>query len=44
MNVKMMSLNSHLDETIYMVQLEGFVAKGQEQKVYKPQRSIYGLK
>lgn len=44
MNVKTMFLNIHLEKTIYMVQPEGFVVKGQEQKVYKPQRSIYGLK
>ena len=27
-----------------MVQLEGFIAKGQEKKVCKLQKSIYGLK
>ena len=27
-----------------MIQLEGFIAKGQERRVYKLQRSIYGLK
>ena len=37
-------LNGYLEETIYMQQLEGFVAKGQEQKVFKLLRSIYGLK
>ena len=44
MDVKATFLNGHLEETIYMVQLKGFVVKGQEQKVYKLQRSIYGLK
>ena len=44
MDVKTAFLNGYLDETIYMVQPEGFVAKGQEQKVCKLQRSIYGLK
>ena len=44
MDVKTAFLNSHLDESIYMVQPEGFVAKGQEQKVCKLLRSIYGLK
>ena len=44
MDVKIAFLNGYLDETIYMVQPEGFVAKGQEQKVCKLQRSIYGLK
>ena len=37
-------LNGYLEKTIYMVQPEGFVVKGQEQKVCKLKRSIYGLK
>ena len=44
MDVKTAFLNGHLDECIYMVQPEGFVAKGHEQKVCKLLRSIYGLK
>ena len=44
MDVKIAFLNESLDETIYMVQLEGFIAKGQEKKVCKLQKSIYGLK
>ncbi|RVW45044.1 Retrovirus-related Pol polyprotein from transposon TNT 1-94 [Vitis vinifera] len=44
MDVKTTFLNGHLEETIYMVQPEGFVVKDQEQKVCKLQRSIYGLK
>ena len=44
MDVKTAFLNGNLDESIYMVQPEGFVAQGQEQKVCKLQRSIYGLK
>ena len=44
MDVKTAFLNGSLDETIYMVQLEGFIAKGQEKKVCKLQKSIYGLK
>ncbi|RVX12712.1 Retrovirus-related Pol polyprotein from transposon TNT 1-94 [Vitis vinifera] len=44
MDVKTAFLNGHLEETIYMVQPEGFVIKDQEQKVCKLQRSIYGLK
>ena len=44
MDVKTAFLNGHLEETIHMVQPEGFVVKGQEQKVCKLQRSIYGLK
>ena len=44
MDVKTTFLNGNLDETIYMVQPEGFIAKDQEKKVYKLQKSIYGLK
>ena len=44
MDVKTTFLNESLEETIYMVQLEGFVAKGQEKKVCELQKSIYGLK
>ena len=44
MDVKTTFLNGSLDETIYMVQPEGFIAKGQEKKVCKLQKSIYRLK
>ena len=44
MDVKTAFLNGHLDECIYMVQPEGFIDKGQEQKVCQLQKSIYGLK
>ena len=44
MDVKTAFLNGNLEETIYMVQPEGFIAKGQEKKVCKLQKSIYGLK
>ena len=44
MDVKTAFLNGSFEETIYMVQPEGFVAKGQEKKVCKLQKSIYGLK
>ena len=44
MDVKTAFLNGCLEEIIYMVQLEGFVAKGQEKNVCKLQKSIYGLK
>ncbi|GKE55159.1 retrotransposon protein, putative, ty1-copia subclass, partial [Tanacetum coccineum] len=37
-------LNGYLDEDIYMVQPEGFVDPNQPRKVYKLQKSIYGLK
>ena len=44
MDVKTAFLNGYLEESIYMMQPEGFVAKGQQQKVCKLLRSIYGLK
>ena len=44
MDVKTAFLNVSLDETIYMVQPEGFIEKGQEKKVCKLLKSIYGLK
>ena len=44
MDVKTAFLNGYLEESIYMVQPEGFITKGQEQKVCKLKRSIYGLK
>ena len=44
MDVKTTFLNSCLEESIYMIQPEGFIAKGEEHRVYKLQRSIYGLK
>ncbi|GJT19501.1 retrotransposon protein, putative, ty1-copia subclass [Tanacetum coccineum] len=44
MVVKTAFLNGYLDEDIYMVQPEGFVDPNHPRKVYKLQRSIYGLK
>ena len=44
MDVKTAFLNGYLEERIYMMQPEGFVAKGQQQKVCKLLKSIYGLK
>ena len=44
MDVKTAFLNDCLEERIYMIQQKGFVAKGQQQKVCKLHRSIYGLK
>ena len=44
MDVKMTFLNGHLEKSIYMIQYEGFIAKGQEHRVCKLQKSIYGLK
>ena len=44
MDVKTAFLNGHLEEDISMMQLDNFVAKDQEQRVCKLQKSIYGLK
>ena len=44
MDVKKAFLNGYLDESIYMVQLEGFIKNGEDQKVCKLLKSIYGLK
>ena len=42
MDVKTDFLNGYLEESIYMMQPKCFVAKGQQQKVCKLLRSIYG--
>ena len=44
MDVKTVFLNGNLEEEIYMMQLEGFIAENQEHIVCKLKRSIYGLK
>ncbi|XP_028099932.1 uncharacterized protein LOC114299410 [Camellia sinensis] len=43
-DIKIAFLNRDLDKEIYMEQLEGFVVKGQEHKVCKLVKSLYGLK
>ena len=43
-DVKTTFLNDNLEEEIYMMKLEGFIAKNQEHMVCKLKRSIYGLK
>ena len=44
MDVKTTFLNGELNEEIYMEQPVGFIIQGQERKVCKLNRSIYGLK
>ena len=44
MNVKTTFLNGDLDEEIYMEQPEGFSTLGQERKVCKLVKSLFGLK
>ena len=43
-DVKTAFLNGDLDEEIYMDQPEGFVEPGQESKVSKLTKSLYGIK
>jgi Reverse transcriptase (RNA-dependent DNA polymerase) len=44
MDVKTAFLNGNMEEEIYMEQPASFVVEGQEHKVCKLLRSIYGLK
>ena len=44
MDVKIAFLNGDLEEEIYMEQPEGFIVPGQEKKVCKLVKSLYGLK
>jgi hypothetical protein len=44
MDVKTTFLNGELEEDIYMTQSDGFIVKGQEDKLCKLMKSMYGLK
>lgn len=44
MDVKKKILNDYLDESIYIMQLDNFIAKGQEHLVCKLHKFIYRLK
>ena len=44
MDVKTAFLNGHLEEEIYLTQLEGYIVSGQENMICKLIKSLYGLK
>jgi hypothetical protein len=44
MDVKSVFLNGDLREGVYVSQPPGFIVKGQEQKVYKSHKTLYGLR
>ena len=44
LDVKTAFLNGELKETVYVFQPEGFVKKGSEDKVYKLNKALYGLR
>lgn len=44
MDIKCSLLNDSLDEEVYVSQPIGFDKKGQESKVYKLHKALYGLK
>ena len=44
LDVKSAFLHGNLKEDIYVQQPNGFVRKGEEEKVYKLKKALYGLK
>ena len=44
MEVKMAFLSGELDDKIYTIQPDGFVLEGQERKLCKLRKYLYGLK
>lgn len=44
MDIEASFLNGDLKETMYMTQLEEYVVNSQEHQVFKPIKSLYGLK
>lgn len=44
LDVKSAFLNGELEEEVYVEQPQGYVVKGQEQKVYRLHKALYGLK
>ena len=43
MDIKTVFLNGDLEEEIYVKQSEGFVVQGQEQKIWRLVKSLYGM-
>ncbi|KAL3506653.1 hypothetical protein ACH5RR_032035 [Cinchona calisaya] len=43
-DIKSAFLNANLEEKVYVNQLDGFVVKGAEEKVYKLNKELYGFK
>ena len=43
-DVKSAFLNGDLHEEVFVAQLEGFLVKGHEEKMYKLRKALYGLK
>jgi hypothetical protein len=44
MDVKSAFLNGILEEEVYVVQPPGFIVDGQEHRVYKLKKALYGLR
>ena len=44
MDVKTVFLHGNLKEDVYVMQLEGFVVSGSENKVYNLRKALYGLR
>ncbi|KAG7538693.1 Zinc finger CCHC-type superfamily [Arabidopsis suecica] len=44
LDVKTAFLHGELKETVYVMQPEGFIEKGSEEKVYKLNKALYGLR
>ena len=44
LDVKSAFLNGELKEKVFVQQLEGFIKKGKEEKVYRLRKALYGLK